>query len=338
MASKQTILVTGATGFLGSRTVERLVQAYPQHTVIAAGRTIKAHAYIDHPRVHYQLGDLADPAYVAAIFQRQPIQAVVNCAALSSPWGRDEDFYRANVRSQQHLIEQAQQTGVNRFVFISTPSLYFNYRDRLNIRESDPLPPKFVNAYARTKREAEILLEQSGLSYIALRPRALIGRGDTVIMPRLIRAYEEGRLKIIGSGQNRVDLTPVSNVVDAILLGLEAPESACGRPYNITQAEPVLLWPHIHSVLTQLGFEPSAQKVPFWLVHTVAGLMELYAKSLGGGKEPTLTRYSVGTLARHFHMDITQAQTRLDYQPRQSVAEAITEFVTWYQSLEYDAN
>ena len=89
-------------------------------------------------------------------------------------------------------------------------------------------------------------------------------------MPRLIRAYQEGRLKIIGSGENRVDLTPVSNVVDAILLALQAPEQVCGKAYNITNTEPIALWPQIAKILEQLGMEAPEQKVPFWLVKSVA--------------------------------------------------------------------
>jgi nucleoside-diphosphate-sugar epimerase len=336
MALPSSILVTGATGFLGSRTVERLL-AHPEvKQIIAAGRSIKAHAHIQSPKVVYRLGDLADPAYVQSLFAHSVPQAIVNCAALSSPWGRYEEFYRANVLSQKHLIEQAETHGVPRFVYISTATLYFNYRDRWGVKESDPLPSRLVNHYASTKREAEILLAQSSLSHISIRPRALIGRGDTVIMPRLIRAYREGRLKIIGSGENQVDLTPVSNVVDAILLALEAPETACGRVYNITNGKTIALWPQITQILERLGMEAPTQKVPFWLVKFVAGLMELSAKTIGGGKEPTLTRYSVGLLAQNFHIDISLARQHLGYEPKQTVAQAMDEFVDWYQSLPDD--
>lgn len=336
MAFKGGILVTGATGFLGSRTLERLIETYPGRSLIAAGRTIKPHAFHEHPQVEYRLGDLGERDYVQQLFAGPAITEVINCAALSSPWGQYEAFYRANVLSQQHLIEAAEQHQVRRFVFISTPSLYFDYRHRSLIKESDPLPAekRMVNNYARTKRMAENLLEASQLSYIALRPRALVGRGDTVIMPRLIRAHEEGRLKVIGSGKNKVDLTPVSNVVDAILLSLIAPNSACREIYNIAQAEAVLLWPHIQQVLRELGYPPPTRKVPYPIVYFVAWLMESYSLLIDPTKEPTLTTYGVGTLAKDFHLDISKAQDKLGYQPRQSVAEAITEFVDWYRKQE----
>ena len=63
-------------------------------------------------------------------------------------------------------------------------------------------------------------MRSSNLPYVIFRPRALIGRGDHVIMPRVINAFEKNKLKIVGDGENLVDLTPVSNVVDAILLSI----------------------------------------------------------------------------------------------------------------------
>ncbi|GAB4427974.1 MAG: NAD(P)-dependent oxidoreductase [Bacteroidia bacterium] len=326
--------MTGATGFLGSRLVERLCTLPGVARITAAGRSLKPYATIHDPRVQYRLGALEDRDYVASLFAQNPPTALVNCAALSSPWGRYQDFYDANVRSQAHLIAEAQRHDLRRFVYVSTPSLYFDYRHRHGIRESDPLPHRLVNAYAETKRQAEQLLEASDLSWVAIRPRALVGRGDTVIMPRLLRAHHEGRLRIIGTGHNRVDLTPVANVVDAIICGLQAPETACGSIYNIANGDPVSLWETIAQTLERLGLEPPRRRVPAAVAIAAAGVMEWYARTWQGGAEPTLTRYSVGTLACDFSMDIGQARAALGYVPRMTVAEAIDEFVSWWKEID----
>ena len=130
---------------------------------------------------------------------------------------------------------------------------YYNGEDRKMVREDYPLPRKFVNNYAKTKRQAEILLEESGVKYIIIRPRAIIGRGDSVIMPRLIKAYSLGKLKIIGNGKNIVDLTSVQNVTHSILLSLNANENACNEAYNITDGKPVYLWNYINKVFKEIG-------------------------------------------------------------------------------------
>lgn len=325
------VLLTGATGFLGYRTLEKLIDLPELEQVIANGRALKTSHLIQHPKVVYQLGSLEDVDFVDTMVQ--DVDVVIHAAALSSPWGKREEFERANVLSIQNLIKAGQKNGIKKFVFISTPSMYFEMKDKLMIKESDPLPKRFINDYAETKRIAELELEKSGIPYVILRPRALTGRGDTVIMPRLIRAYEEGRLKIIGDGKNTADLTSVSNAVDAICLALKAKDEALNSVYNISNGEPVILWDSIAEVLRLLGHQPPTKKVPFWLVKTIAGGMETWSK-LTSGKEPTLTKYGVGTLAKSLTMDISKAKKMLGYEPKMSTGEAIHEFVNWYKENE----
>ncbi|MEL6539124.1 MAG: NAD(P)-dependent oxidoreductase, partial [Bacteroidota bacterium] len=227
------VLVTGATGFLGSRLVETLVYDPAIQNIVAAGRTLRPHATVIHEKVRYVLGDLSDRKYAETLFD-QPPEIVINCASLSAPWGAWQDFEEANLKTQRHLIAFSKQHGTQRFIYISTPSLYTTGRDRRFIKESDPLPKRLVNYYAQTKYAAEQMLGASTLPHIILRPRALLGRGDTVIMPRVIRSHEEGRLRIIGNGKTMVDMTAVSNVVLAIRQAISAPEEACGEVYNIT--------------------------------------------------------------------------------------------------------
>ena len=331
--NKANILITGATGFLGSRILERLIAQKHEGVIFAAGRSLKSFATIESPQVHYLLGDLSDPGYVNSLFADRNIRFVINCAAKTAAWGRYEDFYQANVLSQKYLIEESSKAGVLRFVHISTPSIYFDFRDRIGIREADPLPARMVNHYAATKLEADQLLEESHLSWIALRPRALIGRGDTVIMPRVIRAFDEGKLKIIGNGENLVDLSSVSNVVDAVMLSLTAGKNATHRIYNISNGNPVRLWEILGNTLARLDRKLSPKKIPYGLAMALATLMETSRKLTRNYQEPALTRYGVGTIGLSFSLDISMAQQYLGYQPRQSVHEAIEEFLVWYKSL-----
>lgn len=321
------ILLTGATGFLGYRTLERLIEMRSVESIIANGRKIKNTHHVAHKKVQYELGDLSDMAFVESMVAR--VDCIIHAAALSSPWGTYALFEKANIQSQQNLIAAAKKYGIQRFIYISTPSVYFDFTDKLNIKESDPLPAKFVNDYAKTKRMAEIQLQASNLPFVILRPRALTGRGDTVIMPRLVRAFDEGRLKIIGNGKNWVDLTSVSNVVDAILLSLIARENALNEIYNISNGEPVLLWEKIEIVLEKLGRKLPKKKVPAQIVQWLAGFMEAKSR-LFNKEEPALTKYGVGTLTMSFTMDISKARRLLNYSPKTNTDQAIHEFVQWY--------
>ncbi len=331
MTSKN-ILLTGASGFLGYRVLEQLQYLPEIEKIIANGRTPRPGMTIDNPKVEYRLGDLSDSDFVNEMVH--DVDAIIHCAAISSPWGSLKAFKLANVQTQKNLIEAAVANKLKRFVFISTPSIYFNYHDRFNIREDEPLPLKFVNHYAATKRQAELLLESSPLEYIILRPRALIGRGDQTIMPRMIRAYNEKRLKIVGSGKNLVDLTAVSNVVDSIILSLQADSKACNQVYNISNGNPVRLWEYIEYTLKKLDLEMPRKRVPFRLAFLVAAFMERFAKMTRLKREPSLTKYSVANLAVSMTMDITKAKKLLGYTPKKSIKEAIDEFVSWYKQYE----
>jgi nucleoside-diphosphate-sugar epimerase len=320
------ILLTGATGFLGYRTLEKLIDIDSVDEIIATGRTLKESHKVNHSKVNYKLGDLNMPQFINKLMNG--VDCVIHVAALSSPWGKREAFVAANVTTQKNLIQAAKKNSIWRYIYISTPSMYFELNDKFNIKESDPLPRKYINAYAETKRLAEIELENAGIPYVILRPRALTGRGDTVIMPRLIRAYDEGRLKLIGDGENMADLTSVANVADAIVLALST-EKGINQTYNISNGAPVKLWDSIATVLDKLGKTPPSRRVPFGIVKIIAKVMEIKSK-MTNMKEPALTVYGVGILAKSMTMDISKAKNLLGYQPNVTTEEAIEEFVNWY--------
>jgi nucleoside-diphosphate-sugar epimerase len=321
------VLLTGATGFLGYRTLEKLVLHTDIDQIIATGRTRRPDASVQHSKISYQLGDLSEPGFAARLVKQA--DCIIHAAALSSPWGRKSEFERANVLTQNYLLEAAIKYKIRRYIFVSTPSIYFNSQDRFGIKESDPLPPKFVNDYAATKYQAELNLVASGLPYIILRPRALIGRGDTVIMPRMIQAFKAGKLRIIGNGQNKVDLTSVANMVDAVIASVFSSPPALGEAYNISNGNPVLLWECIENVLSALGYTFLQKRIPYPIANSIAGLMEWRARATDY-KEPVLTRYSVGTLAKSFSLDISKAQRLLGYVPAVTTEQALNEFVQSY--------
>tara|TARA_B100000787_G_scaffold61443_1_gene44951 strand:+ start:784 stop:1773 length:990 start_codon:yes stop_codon:yes gene_type:complete len=325
------ILLTGSTGFLGFRTLERLVKLNYVDKIIATGRSLQKSRKISHPKVKYILGDLSDKAFVNTLIK--DIDIVINTASLSSPWGSEASFYLANIQTQKNIISSSEITGVKRFIYISSPSIYYNGEDRNMVKENAPLPTKFVNHYSKSKRDAELLLENSKLDYITIRPRALIGRGDSVIMPRLIKAHSDGKLKIIGDGENRVDLTSVENVVESIVLSLMAPNKALNNAYNITDGNPVKLWKSINTVLKGIGKEQIYKTVNFRVAYFAASILELVSRCITK-EEPSLTKYSVGILSKTFTLDISKAVELLKYKPVITTEESIEEFINWYKENE----
>jgi nucleoside-diphosphate-sugar epimerase len=325
------LLITGATGFLGRRTVEILSQ---QHQIIAVGRNQKIGQTLESNSVKFYNCDLVDERSVLSL--PNDFDMIIHSAALSSPWGKWNDFYQANVTATQNLIKLALKAkNFKRFVHISTPSVYFDFQDRFNVRESDPVADPAPCFYTKTKlmAEKELLNAQSQQKFpvVILRPRGLFGPGDTSIIPRLIKAKESGRLPIIGNGENITDLTYVDNVVEAIACSINGDEKIHGEIFNITNGEPTKLWDFLSSVLIDIGLTPPTQKLPYSLVFGVSYMSELICKILPFDREPALTRYTTGLLAKSQTLDITKARDMLKYSPKVSLADGRNLTIKWWK-------
>lgn len=323
-------LVTGATGFLGGALARRLHGMGWQIT--ALGRNLEAGQRLECEGISFVRADLTDAAAIHNACRNQ--QIVFHSGALSSPWGRPRDFYAANVIGTENIISACTAAGIDRLIHVSTPSIYFGYRDRLNVREDDPLPAAPINEYARTKLIAEQRIDQAhahGLPVITIRPRAIFGPGDTTILPRIIDRLKSGRLRVIGSGDNLTDLTYVENVVDALILCAQSNVSTLGKKYNVTNGEPRPLWGMIKRLCNALDLPFPTRPIPHGVVDKVAGMMEFAYRLLPDQPEPPLTRYGVGVLAMSTTLDISAARRDLGYEPRVSIDDGFDAFVRWWK-------
>ena len=319
------ILVTGATGFLGGAVCADL-RAAGGRDVTATGRDPKKGRHVAAER--FVPADLATPGAADALAHGH--EAVVHCAALASPWGRREEFERANVGVTAALLEAAVRAGVRRFVHVSTPSIYGEHVHRENLTETSPLPAQPVNEYARTKLAAErlVLAARDRLEVVILRPHALIGVGDTTLLPRLVRAAERGWLRMIGDGRARTDLTCVENAALACRLALD--KEVAGETFNITNGEPTRLWDSLARFLDAAGLPTPRGRVPFRVAWTGAALAEAWSRYISG-TEPALTRYGAGVLAFSQTFDIGKARGVLGYEPVLPLAEGLTRAGRWWR-------
>jgi nucleoside-diphosphate-sugar epimerase len=321
-------LVTGATGFLGGALAHRLHAL--GWDVTAMGRDPARLKGIEAQGIRAVQANLEDAQSILDVCRGQEI--VFHSAALANDWGRGEVFYKANVLGTQNVIRGCQEHNVKRLVHVSTPSIYFRYAPRINVKETDPLPPP-VTEYARTKRLAEDEVDKAfaaGLPTVTIRPRAIFGPGDRIILPRLINRLQRGILRVIGDGQNLADMSYIENVVDALLLCAEAPAHALGKKYNITNGEPIRLWAMVEKLCQRLDLKHPTQRLPYPLVDKIAGTMEFVARLLPGQPEPPLTRYSVAMVSLSTTLDISAARRDLGYTPRVSNEEGFEKFVTWW--------
>jgi nucleoside-diphosphate-sugar epimerase len=350
------VLVTGGTGFLGRHIVERLLTEGRTVTVLAR----RPAPDLEERGVRFVAADLADAGAVSRACQG--IGTVFHLAAKVGVWGRYGDFYRANVLGTRAVLAGCRAHGVRRFVYTSTPGVVYNGRDLAGADESLPLTTRCPAAYVLTKAlaEREVLAANSPeLLTVALRPHLIWGVGDPHLVPRILKRARAGRLRIVGSGRNRVDLLHVRNAADAHLLAERAlgePPSAAfgprpsppaqqpdtcnvlrykppgagpaaGRAYFITNGEPVVLWDWINDLLRSLGLPPATRQLWPGAAFAVGAACELLWRLLPLGGEPPMTRFVAKELATDHWFDISAARRDLGYTPRVSMAEGIAELI-----------
>ena len=316
------VLVTGGGGFVGRYVVARLLQR--GYRLRSLGRSPQPE--LAAQGVEVRCGDIADPAVVMSACEG--MDAVFHVAARAGVWGPWHSYYQANVTGTQNVLQACRAQGVGRLVYTSTPSVVFNRQAIRAGNESMPYGRDWLCHYAHSKAIAEravLAANSERCKVVALRPHLIFGPGDPHLLPRVVASAVAGRLKIIGDGSNRVDVSYVGNVADAHINAFDALQNgaAAGRAYFISQGEPVSLWPWLNAILEGLGQAPLRQQVSLSLAYPLGALCEGVWKLLRRDDDPPLTRFVAVELAKDHYFDISAARADLGYAPQASMAEAL---------------
>lgn len=330
------ILITGGTGFLGRHLVWHL--AGQGHEVIFTGRQqVLAQSIIGRKKggsgkAEFVAMEHGGPqAHAILRHAAEGADAIIHSAALTSPWGTADLFERANITSTREVLAAAQAHHINTLVHISSPSVYFDFKDQLDIPEDQPLPDG-VNAYARSKRVAEQLVQAANLPHrVILRPRAIFGPWDNALLPRLLRLMQYGRVPLMRGGQALLDMTYVENVVQAVMLSLALPPAPTAQVFNISNGEPLTVAALFDRLAQEFGMTIKTVQRPYWLADLMARGLEAFAEARPGW-EPPFTRYSLATIAYSQTLDLRRARQVLGYQPVVSLADGISRTAQWWKT------
>jgi nucleoside-diphosphate-sugar epimerase len=316
MVPRRSILLTGVSGFVGGAAGAHLRRL--GYYVIGVSRTAPRQ---DSVNDHLAL-DLAKPHALP------PVDVVVHCAALSSPWASPAAYRANNVEATRNLLGAA---GGARFIFISSSSVYYAHGDQLNLTEDSPLPSSPINQYAATKRQAEELVRSSGLQAAILRPRAVFGPGDTVLFPRILRAAKRGALpRILRPDRQspRADLIYIENLSHYIerAIALEATGT-----FNLTNNQPVDLFPFLDGMLEALGLPKPRKTVKVGTALVFARAAELVSQYLLNYKEPSVTRFGVEVMAFSKTFDVRKMLDTFG-PPPVSIETGVERFLQWQRT------
>jgi nucleoside-diphosphate-sugar epimerase len=325
-----TVLVTGATGLLGSHVAERLVERGERPRVlIRPGDTLRG---LDERHIEICVGDLTDRESLQAAVRG--VERVIHCAARTGPWGPDAEYESVNVHGLKTLVDLAIGAGVKRFVHVSSITVHGNdVGGRADETTAFRVEP---NPYSRSKVAAEQLLqrmiEDGGAPITIVRPGWIYGPRDVASFGRFATVIQQGKMVRIGSGDNHLPLIYVVDVAEGVLLASEA-ERAAGRAYLLVNDELVTQRTYLNAIAAELQVPAPARHVPYRLALLLGTTAETLGHLQKRTSPPFLMRYGVQMLGGENRFDITRARQELGFAPRTMLSEGVRRSVAWYRSI-----
>ena len=322
------IIVTGAGGFLGKH-IASLLKLEVNSEIINLSRT--HHVDLDAIGVETVPCDISNKEQVQAL-DLSGVEAIFHVAALAGVWGREETFYNINYLGTKYLTDHAKKSGVKYFIYTSTPSVVFGKEDIINGDEKQEYPDKYYTSYARTKSLAEKYVKDMGdedFRTISLRPHLIWGPGDPHLIPRIVAKARLGKLKMVGDGENMVDIIYVKNAAMAHIQAFKAlkdkPELS-GNHYFIGQERPVNLWDFINQILEKKNLRPVDGHISFQVSYFLGAVFEAIYKLLGIYRpEPPMTRFVAMQLAKSHFFSHQKAHNDFGYTPKYTIEQGLAE-------------
>lgn len=325
------VIVTGGSGFIGGRIVRRLLEN--GHEVHVLGRTEPKE---ETGFVFHQV-DLAKETIPEAACK--DASACFHIAAKAGIWGSASSYHAANVLATRRVLDACRAQNINFLIHTSSPSVVFSGEPFRGADESLPYGNNWLCHYARTKAEAEREVlganGKNGLKTLALRPHLVWGPGDPHLLPKAVARHMAGKLRIVGSGENRMDLTHVDNVAHAHILALDALASGRhpgGQAYFISQNDPIALWKWLNQLFSHLDLPPLSKKISFRSSYSLGFMLELMWKGLRLTGEPPMTRFVAVQLAKDHWFSIDAARRDLGYEPIVSMEDGLSDTVDWLKA------
>ncbi len=322
MNDPKTMFVTGGTGLVGSHLIEEALRR--GHRVRALVRASSDTRLLDLWGVEKVEGDLADAEAL-----RQGVRGadwVFNCAAKVGDWGTLEEFRKLNVEAFGHLLDAASAADVERFVHVSSLGVYEG-RDHFGTDETTPPAADSLDAYTRSKTEAEFLalryFHERKLPVSIVRPGFIYGERDRTVLPKLLTNLRRGTFAYFGSGEQALNCIYVKNLVHGLFLAAETP-GAVGETFNLTDGTRVSKRQFIGKVAELAGLKPPRRKIPLWLARFLATAMERRARRKGATEPPLVNKARFKFLGLNLDYSIEKARRVLGYEPPFTTEQGLT--------------
>ena len=322
------ILITGASGFIGSFIVEEALKR--GFETWAAVRRSSSKEWLQDERIHFIELNLSSKEQLTDQLKPHQFDYVVHAAGVTKCLNK-QDFHRINTEGTKNLVDAflELQMPLKRFVFISSLSIFGAIREQQpyqEIRESDTPQPN--TEYGRSKLAAEQYLATTTLPYIILRPTGVYGprEKDYFIMAKSIKQHSD-----FAVGYKRQDITfvYVKDVVQAVFLALDKGDN--GRKYFLSDGQVYQSTTFSNLIHEELG-RPWWIRItaPVWVLRVVTFFGEYVGRMTGKVTALNNDKYNI-LKQRNWRCDIQPAIDELGYQPTYHLEQGVKETIRWYR-------
>lgn len=328
MQAISSILITGASGFIGSFLVEEALQR--GFSVWAAVRKSSSRRYLRDSRINFIEFDFDDEQRLTEQLSDRQFDYVIHAAGVTK-CAETADFHRVNTLGTVHLVRalKAVCPNLRRFVFISSLSVYGPVREERpyeEITESDQRRPDTL--YGRSKAEAEDFLQaETSFPWITLRLTGVYGprEKDYFLMFKSISRHVDFA---VGYRPQALTFVHVQDVVRASMLALE--NGNLHRSYFISDGETYSSRTFSDLIKRELGVKTVLRiKAPLWLLRVITAAGQCAGRL--SGHMPVLNNDKYHILSqRNWRCDITPARRDLGFEPRVKLVEGVRITAQWY--------
>ncbi|SES86636.1 NAD-dependent epimerase/dehydratase family protein [Prevotella sp. kh1p2] len=325
------ILITGASGFIGSFIVEEALERGME--TWAAVRPSSSRRYLSDARINFIELDFSSAEKLQEQLRGHEFDYVVHAAGVTKCLHKS-DFFHVNTEGTKNLVNAiiALQMPIRRFVYLSSLSIFGAIREQQPYREiTEHDVPKPNTAYGQSKLEAERYLDSIGnnFPYIVLRPTGVYGprERDYFLMVKSIKEHTD-----FSVGFRRQDITfvYVKDVVQAVFLSLD--HGMSGRKYFLSDGQVYRSATFSNYVHEELGRPWWIRiKAPLWLLRIVTFAGERIGRATGRMTALNDDKYNI-LKQRNWRCDIEPAMDELGYHPHYTLREGVKEAVQWYRN------
>jgi nucleoside-diphosphate-sugar epimerase len=322
------VLITGGTGFIGSRLALKCLEKNDEVRILAQENTdaeIENRKLIEKAGAAIISGTVTDKVKVAESVQG--IDIVYHLAAIQHEMNiPDKVFWDVNVTGTKNVLEASVESGVKRFVHGSTIGVYGSMEGEIN--EGSPCNPD--NVYGITKLEGERLAFsfREKVPLVIIRISEVYGPADRRLL-KLFNGIKKNVFFVIGSGNNLHHLIYVDDLIKGFFLAAEN-EKELGQVFVLSGKNPITTGEMVKTIADELGVSLPKVRLPLMPFLLAATVMEATLRPLG--IQPPLHRRRMDFFRKSFNFSPKKSREMLGFEPGYSFRQGVAQTIKWYKA------